>query len=292
MHDAIVIGKGPAGIQAAIYLGRAGFKTLLVYKDEGALVKADEIDNYYGFENGISAKELLDRGTNQAKRFDVEFVQDEVIMLQNMGDNTVTIEGLKKEYQAKFAIIASGLTRRSLNVPGLKNFEGSGISYCVTCDGFFFRNKKVGLVGYTQYAERELNDIFMFTQDVYLLTNGKPIEFDITPFEGLKVIDKPIASIYGETILGGVEFKDGEKEDFAGLFIAYGAADTTAFCVKSGISVVNNHIEIDDKKMTNMDRIYAAGDCTGAYAQISVAVAEGTLAAREVISRLRAERRK
>jgi len=183
------------------------------------------------------------------------------------------------------------MTRKSLNVPGLKDYEGKGISYCVTCDGFFFRNRKVAIIGYTRFAEHELNDLLMFTKNAYLLTNGKDMEFDVSALKEVTVINKQINLIYGEDQVKGIEFKDGSKEGFEGIFIAYGTADASSFCVKSGIATDKGKILVDDSKMTNIDRIYAAGDCINSYMQVATAVSDGALAARSVIERLKADRK-
>lgn len=284
MYDVIIIGKGPAGAQAGIYLGRAGFKTLILYKDGGSLEKADYVENYYGFGKPVEAKKLLQEGVGQARRFNVEFKEDQVVMLLP-SEHSVSVQGLKGEYVASYVIIAAGMTRRSLNVPGLRDLEGKGISYCVTCDGFFFRNKKAAIIGYTDYAEHELNNLLMFTKDVYLLTNGNNPEFDV-PGE-IPVIDKQIGRIYGQDSVEGVEFKDGSKQQFDGIFIAYGTADASSFSLKSGIATEKGKIVVDSSKMTNIDRIYAAGDCINTYMQVATAVSDGALAARSVTERLK-----
>jgi thioredoxin reductase (NADPH) len=289
MYDVIIIGKGPAGAQAGIYLGRAGFKTLILYKDGGSLEKADYVENYYGFGKPVEAKKLLQEGVGQARRFNVEFKEDQVVMLLP-SEHSVSVQGLKGEYVASYVVIAAGMTRRSLNVPGLRDLEGKGISYCVTCDGFFFRNKKAAIIGYTDYAEHELNNLLMFTKDVYLLTNGNNPEFDV-PGE-IPVIDKQIGRIYGQDSVEGVEFKDGSKQQFDGIFIAYGTADASSFSLKSGIATEKGKIVVDSSKMTNIDRIYAAGDCINTYMQVATAVSDGALAARSVTERLKEDRKR
>lgn len=289
MYDVIIIGKGPAGAQAGIYLGRAGFKTLILYKDGGSLEKADYVENYYGFGKPVEAKKLLQEGVEQARRFNVEFKEDQVVMLLP-SEQSVSVQGLKGEYVASYVIIAAGMTRRSLNVPGLRDLEGKGISYCVTCDGFFFRNKKAAIIGYTDYAEHELNNLLMFTKDVYLLTNGNNPEFDV-PGE-IPVIDKQINGIYGRDSVEGIEFKDGSKQQFDGIFIAYGTADASSFFLKSGIATEKGKIVVDSSKMTNIDRIYAAGDCINTYMQVATAVSDGALAARSVTERLKEDRKR
>jgi thioredoxin reductase (NADPH) len=183
------------------------------------------------------------------------------------------------------------MTRKSLSVPGLKDYEGKGISYCVTCDGFFFRNRKVAIIGYTRFAEHELNDLLMFTKNAYLVTNGKEVEFDVSAVAEVAVIDKQINLIYGDESVKGIEFKDGTRVEFDGIFIAYGTADASAFCVKSGIATDKGKILVDEHKMTNIDRIYAAGDCINSYMQVATAVSDGALAARSIIERLKADRK-
>lgn len=291
MYDVIIVGKGPAGAQAGIYLGRAGFKTLILYKDGGSLVKTDYIENYYGYGQPIEASKLLEEGVEQAKRFNVEFKEDEVVMFLSSGDNKIIVKGLKEEYKASYVIIAAGMTRKSLSVSGLKDYEGKGISYCVTCDGFFFRNRKVAIIGYTRFAEHELNDLLMFTKNAYLVTNGKEVEFDVSAVAEVAVIDKQINLIYGDESVKGIEFKDGTRVEFDGIFIAYGTADASAFCVKSGIATDKGKILVDEHKMTNIDRIYAAGDCINSYMQVATAVSDGALAARSIIERLKADRK-
>ncbi len=291
MYDVVIIGKGPAGAQAGIYLGRAGFKTLILYKDGGSLTKTDYIENYYGYGQPIEAARLLHEGVEQAKRFNVEFKEDEVVMFLSSEDNKILIKGLKEEYTASYVIIAAGMARKSLNVPGLKDYEGKGISYCVTCDGFFFRNRKVAIIGYTRFAEHELNDLLMFTKNAYLVTNGKKVEFDTSAVADVTVIDKQINLIYGDEFVKGIEFIDGTREEFDGIFIAYGTADASSFCVKSGIATDRSKILADDDKMTNIDRIYAAGDCINTFMQVATAVSDGALAARSVIERLKADRK-
>ncbi|MFA7672656.1 MAG: NAD(P)/FAD-dependent oxidoreductase [Clostridia bacterium] len=292
MYDVIVIGKGPAGIQAAIYLGRAGFDTVIISKDSGSLGKAEYIENYYGFSKPIKASDLLNEGIEQAKRFNVQFIDDEVIKIGQTDNKTISVEGLKKEYTSSYAVIASGMARKSINVPGLKEFEGKGISYCVMCDGFFFRNKKTAVIGYTKFAEHELNDLMLFTKDIVLLTNGKEIQFDLKGYENVKVIDIPIKEIYGDESVKGIMFTDGSKEEIYGIFIAYGTADSTSFTIKSGIATEKNLILIDMHHMTNIDRVYAAGDCTGTLMQVAVAAGEGAKTAKTVIERLKTDRKK
>lgn len=146
IYDSIIIGKGPAGISAGVYLKRAEKNVLIIGKDGGALEKTESIDNYYGFEQTISGKELLENGLKQALRLDIPIDTDEVIGISFDG-NKYEIETRNKKYESKSLILATGTTRNKPKIKGIKEFEGKGISYCAICDAFFYRNKKVTVLG-------------------------------------------------------------------------------------------------------------------------------------------------
>ena len=139
MYDTIVIGGGPAGATAAIYLQRFKRDVLLIMKDQGALGKTAHIDNYYGFVDTISGPELLERGIKQAKRLGVEVVEDEVLGIDNFDD--FLVKTIQSEYKAKTVILATGRTQVFLKVKGFNDFIGKGISYCAICDGFIYRER-------------------------------------------------------------------------------------------------------------------------------------------------------
>jgi len=145
MYDVIIIGSGPAGISTSLYTKRANLSTLIISKSVGTLEKVKKIENYYGFKEPISGKELSENGINQAKRLGVEFVKDEVVKIEK--ESTFIIETINTKYEAKTVVLATGSSRRTPNIKGIKEFEGRGISYCATCDAFFYRKKDVGILG-------------------------------------------------------------------------------------------------------------------------------------------------
>ncbi len=145
IYDVIIIGKGPAGITASIYLKRANHKVLIIGKDGGALEKTKAIDNYYGFANTISGKELLQQGLEQAKRLEIPVETDEVLSIGK--EENFVVETRNNTYQARTVILATGTSRNTPKIKGIKELEGKGVSYCAICDAFFYRNKPVAVLG-------------------------------------------------------------------------------------------------------------------------------------------------
>ena len=146
MFDVIIIGNGPAGVSAALYTKRANLNTLVIGKDNGALEKAQRIDNYYGFPGGISGKELIKAGLDQLKELNTQYLQEEVITIEY--DNGIFSVGTNKDkYIAKTVILATGVSRLNSKVEGIKEFEGKGVSYCAVCDANLYKDKTVAIIG-------------------------------------------------------------------------------------------------------------------------------------------------
>lgn len=281
MKRLVIIGKGPAGISAALYAVRGGLDVTIVAKDNGALQKADKIDNYYGFEGGISARKLTEDGERQAKHLGVSFVNDEVVGIEFAADG-YTVKTLEGELQAGAVIIACGTSRNVPPIGNIQKFEGKGVSYCAICDGFFFRGKKVAVVGNAGYAKSEYNVLKNIIQDVFILTNGQKPEFDSLPYN-----DKKIVSFEGEEKLNEVVYEDGSKESFDGVFIACGSAGSFELAKKLGLETEGNKISVDENRATNIPGIYAAGDCTKGIHQIAKAVYDGMIAGTQAIQFLK-----
>ena len=144
-YDVVIIGAGPAGISASLYTQRGNLKTLVLYKDKSSLEKTDKIENYYGFENGISGPKLYEDGIKQAKNIGVDVKKEEVIKLEIVQEGFF-IKTTEKEYIAKALIIATGNKKNKPKIKGIEQFEGKGVSYCAICDGFFYRNKSVAVI--------------------------------------------------------------------------------------------------------------------------------------------------
>lgn len=292
IYDAIIIGKGPAGISCAIYTTRANLKTLVIGKSDSMLLKADKIENYYGFVEPVSGKELLETGVEQALRLGAEIVEDEVVSIEKTDNFKVT--GVNGEYEAKTVLIATGAPVVRVPVKNLDRFEGSGVSYCTTCDGFFYRNKKVGVLGYTDYAIHEAIDLSVFTKDITLYTNNMPLNVSENLKESLdkfKINTSKIKELQGQDRIEEIVFDDGSKESIEGLFIAYGSASSSSFALKMGIATEGKSIIVNDKMETNIPGLFAAGDCTGVFKQVAVAVGQGALASRQMNDYIRKMRK-
>ena len=284
MYDVIILGAGPAGISASLYTKRANLKTLILYNDKSGLEKASLIENYYGFKNGITGEELYNTGIEQAKNIGVEVLKEEVVKIENNIEhfNVVTTNN---EYQAKNLILATGNKKNRPKIKGIEKFEGKGVSYCAICDGFFYRNRSVAVLGSGNYAISETNELINIADNITILTNGKEApEFRA---DNVKVDTKEIEEIEGEDKVEEVKFKDGTTIKTDGIFVAEGVAGSSEFAKKLGIITQKDKIVVNENMETNIKGIYACGDCTGGLLQVSKAVYEGAKAGLEVIKRQR-----
>ena len=273
MYDTIIIGAGPAGISAGLYAKRAGLNVLILYTSESNLKKATQIDNYYGFIDGINGKELYQNGIEQAKKLEIELKKEEVIDIKRKEEN-FTVTTVVSEYLSKTVIIATGNKKLKPNIKGIKEFEGKGISYCAICDGFFFRNKNVAVIGNGEFALSEAEHLKNIANKVILLTDGKKIK-NIGEYE---INTKQIKEIHGDIKVRQVEFDDGTKIDIDGIFIAIGETGGTDFAKKLGVIIENDSIVVDKNMQTNIKGLFACGNVTGGLLQICKAVYEGAIA--------------
>ena len=279
LYDVIIIGSGPAGISAGLYTKRAGLKTLIISKGVGTLEKAEKIENYYGFlsQGGI---ELQKVGENQAENLGIEIKREEVMNI-SYNENFI-VETLNFEYEAKIVVIATGNSRKKSNIKGLKEFEGRGVSYCTTCDGFFYQGKNVAVLGNREYAIHEAQNLLPIAKKVILLTNGE--QFVEKRHEGIEVDENKIREFRGTNSIEQVEFEDNTIKKIDGVFIALGTASSSDLAKKIGIMLdEKENIKVNNKMETNVKGIYACGDCTGGIFQVAKAVYEGTKAGLAVL---------
>lgn len=279
MYDVIVIGSGPAGITAAIYAKRRSLSILVISKGMGALQKAEKIDNYYGFENGISGKELYENGIKHAKNLGIDFIEDEVINIEYI--NQFTIETVNSKYEAKAVILATGVSRNAPNIKGIKEFEGKGVSYCAVCDSFFYKGKDVAVLGDGNYAIHEFETLKPIASSVTILTNGNTMVENRD--SSIEVNSKKIREFRGDTKLEEVEFEDNTIQNLNGVFIAMGTASSSDLARKIGARIENNNIIVNKNMETTVPGLFACGDCTGGLLQISKAVYEGAKAGLAVL---------
>lgn len=269
MLDTLVIGKGPAGISAAIYLKRYNKNVEVVGKDYGALETKTTIDNYYGVIN-IDGRELIEKGILQAQSFGINVNTDEITEIE-FADEYFIVHGANKKYETKTIVLSMGKSRVKIKAKNLKDYEGKGISYCVTCDGFFYRNKHVGIIGSTNYMLQELSHLEDVTDDITIFTDGKDIEYSGKH----KVVKDKIKSFYGDEYLKGLS-TDSENFDLDGVFVAAGSASGSDFAQHLGLELdEKNNIIVDENFMTNIPGIFAAGDVIGGLLQVVKAANDG-----------------
>lgn len=282
MYDIIIIGSGPAGVSAAVYAKRGGANVLVISKDTGTLGKAKKIENYYGFKN-ISGKDLYENGLKQLENLNIEFVKDEVVQLNYTSQFEVTT--VNNIFQAKYVVLATGVSRNVPNIKGIKEFEGKGVSYCAICDAFFYRNKDVAVLGSGNYAIHEAEILKPVVKSVMLLTNSEKLveNRDID----LNVNEKKVREVRGFEKVDEIVFEDDTAQNINGIFVAIGTASTNDLARKIGARVENNKIIVNDNLETTVPNLYACGDCTGGILQISKATYEGTKVGLEIVNKLK-----
>ena len=286
MYDVIIVGAGPAGISASLYTIRRNLKTLIIYKEKSALEKSTKIENYYGFENGINGEELYKIGIRQAQNIGAEVIKDEVTNIKidylNEKEYTFKVETLNNEFKAKSVILATGNKKNKPNIKNMDKYEGKGISYCAICDGFFYRNKNVAVIGNGDYAIAEAKDLQNIAKSITILTNGRQApEYRA---ENININTKKIDQIEGENKVEEIDFVDNTKMKIDGIFIAQGVAGSTEFAKKIGARINNDKIVVDENMETSIKGLFACGDCTGGLYQVSKAVYDGTKAGLAVLN--------
>lgn len=282
MFDTIIIGMGPAGLTAATYLSRYNHKVLMIGKDFGALKESDLIDNYFGFAEPIEGRKLVENGLIQAKRHGTELRHDVVIsIIEENGVFTVSTDS--ETFMSKSVLFATGKNRKSVPVKGFHEFRGRGISLCATCDAYFFKGKKIALIGDGPYMLHELNILKNLTDDITVFTNGK--ELDLKDFP---VITDQIIEFSGDKRVNFLHtLKD--KYEVDGIFVALGSPSSIEFAQALGIILDNDDLVVDKNYQTNIPGVFAAGDVIGGFLQISKAVYDGANAARFIHKFLRNE---
>ena len=286
VYDVIIVGSGPAGISASLYTKRANLETLIISKGIGTLEKVNKIENYYGLEENITGEKLQNIGEKQAQSLGIEIKNEEVMQI-DYDDTKFIVKTLNHIYEAKTVILSTGSNRKTLNIKGIKEFEGKGASYCATCDAFFFRGKDVGVLGSREYALHEAETLLSVANSVTMLTNGeKPAEKRL---ENLKIEEKKVRELRGIEKIEEIEFEDNTIKKIDGVFIAVGTASSSDLARKLGVKIEEktNNIIVNDKMETNMKGLYACGDCVGGTLQIAKAVYEGMIAAMSVIKYLK-----
>jgi thioredoxin-disulfide reductase len=286
MGKIVIVGSGPAGCSAALYAARAGMETTVISKGIGALQKAEQIQNYYGFEEGITGAELYRRGVAGAQTVGTQFVTAEVVGLDYAA--TLVVQTTAGDYPADAVILATGTGRIAPKIAGLAEHEGRGVSYCATCDAFFYRGKTAAVLGTGEYALHEVQALLPLAGKVILCTNGEPLTAEFPA--GVTVCTEKLEAIEGEETVTALRLAGGGLLPADGLFVALGVAGSAALARKLGAPVENSRIVVDEKMQTGIPGLFAAGDCTGGMLQVCKAVYEGALAATEAIKQIRGKK--
>lgn len=270
-----VIGSGPAGVSTALYLKRANKDVIVFTNHKSSLLKAKEIENYYGT-GTISGIDLYYEGLAELKKLNIELIEEEVFNVSF--ENSLVLETNKNKYEVDIIVLATGSAKNKPNIKYIDKFEGTGVSYCATCDGFFFKDKKVAVLGNSEFAIHELNYLKNITNDLSLLTNGTVMQNEI------KTYTKKIKELAGANNLEKIIFEDNTELEVDGLFIALDSPDSNILAKKCGILTDKTGIIVNDKFETNVPGIYACGDAVVGQKQIAKGVYEGMITATNIIN--------
>ena len=215
MQDVVIIGSGPAGLSAALYMLRGGFSTTVIGKDNGALEKAEKIENYFGLERPLSGHELIENGRTQVQRLGGTLLQDEVVGISWNGNYLISTASTQIE--ARAIILTTGTSRKTMKIKNLAQLEGHGVSYCAVCDAFLYRGESVAVLGNGEYALHEVQELLPIVDSVTLLTNGLEPSVDFPP--EVTIIQTPVLELVGTDTLEAVCLEDGTQIHPACLFM-------------------------------------------------------------------------
>jgi thioredoxin reductase (NADPH) len=296
MREVIIIGSGPAGYTAAIYAARAQLNPLVIassVEPGGELMKTTEVENYPGFPEGLMGPDLMANFQAQAERFGAQILFDDVIEVDLKGDVKIVKTGMGETYEAKTVIISTGAAYRELGLPNEKALSGHGVSWCATCDGFFFREKTIAVVGGGDSAMEEANFLTKFASKVYIIHRRDTLKaskiMQQRSFDNPKIEfiwNSGVVELKGDGKLEAVVLEDtrnGERTEMAldGLFIAIGNDPR--------VSLVENQVELTEDRFIRVDGrssrttvpgVFAAGDVIDpTYRQAITAAGSGCVAA-------------
>ena len=296
MHQVIIIGSGPAGFTSAIYAARAGLEPVLFASSVGIggeLMNTTDVENFPGFPEGIQGPDLMQRMQEQAERFGTRVVYDDVVEVDFSGEAKRVTAGDGSVHEARTVIYATGSAYRKLGIADEDRLSGHGVSWCATCDGFFFRQKTIAVVGGGDSAMEEATFLTRFADRVYVIHRRDELKaskiMQQRAFDNEKIEfiwNAEIAAIHGETEVTGVTLRsttDAAERDLPldGLFIAIGN-DPRTHLVHGKLDLTEDGtIAVEGRSSrTSAPGVFAAGDVVDpSYRQAITAAASGTVAA-------------
>lgn len=300
LHDVIMIGAGPSALCAAVYTTREDIDTVLLEKGVvgGLAAITDWVDNYPGFSKGIEGMKLAEELEAQAKRFGADIRYGEVTNIVDKGDHKEVETMLDGTLKAKTVLIATGSDYKKIGAPGEAEFYGRGVHYCATCDGAFYRDKKLAVVGGGNSAVQEALFLTRFTTHIDLLVRSVLRASDVLQHELDKMVKDGKITVHLNTTTDGIIATDGKNVDkvnvttdgkkatldIDGVFVFVGLKPNTEFLKDTPIELDEvGLIKTDRDLQTNIKGVFASGDVrSGATAQIASAVGEGATAALKI----------
>ena len=283
--DVLIVGAGPAGLQAALHAVRKKVTVTVFGKSGASSIYKAHVENYLCVAGVSAGADLLDVGIEQIRKFGAEIVEEDILGIEMQEDGLFKVRTEGGEYLARSLVLATGTSRKKLKVEGEKEFTGRGVSYCVDCDANFFRNAKVAVVGNGSAAVDGALTLLNYASDVFLIAK----EIDIAPDLAQKLKESAvqvkdgtwIEKIQGQNAVENILLDDGNTLEVEGVFVELGAKGAIELAINLGVALdmeTMNYIETNKKMETNIPGIYAAGDIAGPPYQMAKAVGNGCVA--------------
>ena len=296
VRNLVIVGSGPAGYTAAIYAARADLKPL-IYEGSvtagGALMNTTEVENFPGFTDGVMGPDLMDNMRNQAKRFGAELITDDIVEMDLAGDIKVLKDGSGNTIKAKAVILAMGSAYKEIGLENEKRLSGRGVSWCATCDGFFFRDQEIAVVGGGDSAMEEASFLTKFASKVVVIHRRDSLRASKIMAERAQANPKieflwntEVTDVLGEDKVTGLKLRntvDGteSEREFTGLFVAIGH-DPRSELVKGSVDLdAEGYVKVEGRSTrTNLQGVFACGDLVDhTYRQAITAAGSGCQAA-------------
>ena len=296
IHELVIVGSGPAGYTAAVYAARAQLDPVL-YEGSvtagGALMNTTEVENFPGFEHGIMGPDLMDQMRKQALRFGTQLVTDDITEMQLNGDVKVLVDGSGNTIKARAVILAMGSAYKEIGLTNEKRLSGRGVSWCATCDGFFFRDQVIAVVGGGDSAMEEANFLTKFAAKVVLIHRREELRASKIMAERAKANPKieflfntEVIDVLGEEKVSALKLRNtvtGEEstKDFTGLFVAIGHLPRSELVKGQVVLNGEGYVEVEGRSTrTNLKGVFACGDLVDfTYRQAITAAGSGCQAA-------------
>ena len=283
-YDVVILGTGPAGLQAAIHAARAKVSVLVMGREHKSSLYKAHVENYCCLTN-VSGEALLAQGVEQAKNAGAHFLHEDVIKTTQTDQGFIIDTESQRSINTRALILAMGVTRNKLGVPGEKPLLGKGVSYCVDCDANFYKDEKVAIVGNESAAASGALTLLFYASEVHLVSQDlqvtEPLAEQIEASDVIFHKSRTVKAISGTDAVEGVVLDNDENLAVTGVFIEKGAKGAVDLAATLGVALddkLYRYIVTDKLQQTNIAGIYAAGDICGPPWQMAKAVGEGCMA--------------